>query len=595
MSETRSPDPLRRQPPTIDMDAKEVRPVDPTTSVDPKSSTPGTAPDGETAIEPVATMGLGPDPFPKGAARSSTAPVTPDQSKPASGGPAAGTGVTSPSSKPSDSSPSTAAGSAIGPKPAAPDLKPAAIDPKPAGPETRSALPGTTTKASELTKTLAAVAQPGPKPATAGAKPSPAAAASTVPPTKPASPEAKPSPSPARSTVSEQPKTTPSPSAPAPSRSSWPAALAAGIVGAILSAAAVWFLLRSGDAGFGDRVAALERRVASLPTGNPTAALEPRLAALDASVRQAVDEARAAKAAADAAARQAAERPAAPPADTVSKGVLDALSARVEDVGRQAGTAATGLGDLGQKFDALATRTSEGLAAAATATAAVAASVTGLQTDSTTIRTGLASTETRLGEGEKKLATIGTALDGVTGDLARLQPAASQAGLRIAVSGRLDDALRTGAPVGPPLGALERLGVEAGLLAPLRPYATAPAPSAGTLLAEFRPMADALTATPRPAEESLLDKLRRLLFKVVTVRAVGDGSGADLPGLVARIEAALGRGAVGEAAAAWERLPEAARRSTAAWGERLKGRAAADDAARRIGAQALAGLETVTR
>jgi len=77
----------------------------------------------------------------------------------------------------------------------------------------------------------------------------------------------------------------------------------------------------------------------------------------------------------------------------------------------------------------------------------------------------------------------------------------------------------------------------------------------------------------------------------VTVRAVGDGSGRDVPGLVQRIETALARGALPEAAAAWDSLPEAPKALSADWGTRLKSRIAADNAAQALGADSLAALD----
>jgi hypothetical protein len=82
---------------------------------------------------------------------------------------------------------------------------------------------------------------------------------------------------------------------------------------------------------------------------------------------------------------------------------------------------------------------------------------------------------------------------------------------------------------------------------------------------------------------------------VVTVRAVGDGSGRDVPGLVGRIEAALARGAPAEAAAAWDMLPEEPKRISAEWASRLKARVAAEAALQRLGAESLAALAAPAR
>ena len=71
--------------------------------------------------------------------------------------------------------------------------------------------------------------------------------------------------------------------------------------------------------------------------------------------------------------------------------------------------------------------------------------------------------------------------------------------------------------------------------------------------------------------------------------------GADVASLVGRIEDALSRDAVDEAAAAWDALPERARAVAPEWGAKLKARAEAERAARKVYADALSALEASTR
>ena len=63
------------------------------------------------------------------------------------------------------------------------------------------------------------------------------------------------------------------------------------------------------------------------------------------------------------------------------------------------------------------------------------------------------------------------------------------------------------------------------------------------------------------------------------MRPVGEATGTDVESLIARIEAALRRGAITEAAAAFDALPEAARAPAEAFGRKLRERAAAEAAA----------------
>jgi hypothetical protein len=64
---------------------------------------------------------------------------------------------------------------------------------------------------------------------------------------------------------------------------------------------------------------------------------------------------------------------------------------------------------------------------------------------------------------------------------------------------------------------------------------------------------------------------------------------------VARIEDALARGSISDAAAAWESLPDAARQASGEWGQQLKQRAEAEAAARTVAAEAVAALNQATR
>ena len=686
MSETRRQDPLRRTPPTIDLKAEVVPP---------KGEVPSAATEeGATAVEPVASTGLGPDPFPKTATGSdgkkAGAPDAPKTAAAAAGAPkgAPAEPAKSAAAAPVGSNPGTTG--PVDPKPGTSgpiDPKPGtsgSVDPKPgtsgsavpksgaagvgdakaaSGPDGKSSPSGSAAsatasapkaadapksdekgppgprsddKAKDSAKVGSAAAAAGAAASAASASQSPGSASAaatasplskptastpssgpavkvdagasagkgTEPGTEPVSPAAT-----AKPSASDKPAATvPAEPSRAASAAGKPAAereasrqgggagavLTAGFVGGLLGAAlavgATRFL--PVDRTAEDRIAVLERRVAALPTG--PGPLEPRVVALEAGLKQAAEEARAA-------ARQAAEalnRPAAGPSggpDPEARSGLQALTARVED--GAARTAATGaaLGDLAQKLDGLAKSSADRLTAIGKDVETIVVHQKSLQADVATLRSGTATLDSRAGEADKRIATLTDGLGRVSTDLARLSPAALQAGLRVVVSGRLDEALRYGAPVGPALSALAKLGTDAPTLAPLKPFAEAPAPSPAALLAEFKPLAAAiLTAPPRP-DESWLDKGRRILGKIVTVQAIGDGSGEDVPGLVGRIESSLGRGAVADAKAAWDKLPEEKRRLSAAWGTKLAARAAAEDAARRIGAQSLAALDAATR
>ncbi|TDR89572.1 uroporphyrinogen-III synthase [Enterovirga rhinocerotis] len=665
MSDTRR-DPLRRTPPTIDLKAEEVAAKDASAKDAPGKGGSTTAAGGTDAsgkpdtskTQPPATAGAqtgkeagsgeakpgepkpgeAKPPEAKNVASPASPPkpagATPSDGKPSAGGPTT-------SAKPDDKGASAAAASSSAsakadtPKSGAPFSSTAAPSASTAAASSSSVpasgKPGatgpSTSSAASSTATPGLGTKPAEAPATGSSKPADAASSAKGP-SSPASAAAtsttKPSSAtPASGTAAPQtPATdkdrTPPPAAAEPRRGGsgavFAAGLGGGLLGALLTAGALQFLPNTGA---DERLAALERRIAEPGT------IEPRIAALESGLRQAGNDAKAARAAAETAGKQAAEalgRPAGTTAvagpDQEARASIQALTGRVDETAKRLDETAAGVAEaakkadeataaaarfgpittsIGQTLETLAGKTTEGLAAGSKAIEALNTHVRSLQTDVGTLRTGTATLDTRSADAEKRLTTLTDGLGRVSADLAKLSPAAIQAGLRVVVAGRLDDAMRSGAPLKPAIAALTKLGTEPALLAPLQPYAEAAAPSASTLAAEFKPLADAMTAVPAQPDESWLDKGKRLVGKVVTVRAIGDGSGSDVPGLIARIESSLARGAVGEAKAAWDKLPEDKRRVSATFGERLGGRAAAEDAARRIGAQSLAALDAATR
>jgi hypothetical protein len=164
--------------------------------------------------------------------------------------------------------------------------------------------------------------------------------------------------------------------------------------------------------------------------------------------------------------------------------------------------------------------------------------------------------------------------------------------MSVAVAGQaIGQALERGAPYQAELTSLETLGVEAGKLAPLKPFAQTGAPTARALAQRFAPLAAAVASNAAPGEaaKTTSERFWGALGKMVQVRRTGD-TGDDPASLAARIENALGRGAVADAAAAWRKLPGPAKATSQDFGAALEARAAADEAARGLAADAFAAL-----
>jgi hypothetical protein len=338
------------------------------------------------------------------------------------------------------------------------------------------------------------------------------------------------------------------------------------------------------------RIAEVEQRVAATATREAIAAAERRLAALEIDSRAFVERLRATQAIAERGAeqaRQALERPAAaasaavPGAAGSDAAVADlatrlaALEARVQE--RLQGTA--------NAAQAIERQLEERLQGITNATHALERQV---QERVQSVGNATQALERRLADQDQRLAALAR-------QLSERGPDAMAASLRVVVAERLDGALRDGEALGGLIAMLRRLDVKPEHLAALEPYASTGARTAAALAEEFKPLGSRIVAEARAPAGDWGDRVWRMLDKVVTVRAVGEPQGSDPASLVARIDRALADDALAEAAAAWDALPESARRASQGWGEKLKQRAAAEAAAQRISTEALSALEAATR
>ncbi len=152
------------------------------------------------------------------------------------------------------------------------------------------------------------------------------------------------------------------------------------------------------------------------------------------------------------------------------------------------------------------------------------------------------------------------ALDQKLGETIRRVDAGSAAPLFSAVQG-LAQAFHRGAPMASELAAVEALGAKPEQLAALMPFAEKGAPTPQSLAASFAPLAGSLASGAN--EGGITGFVQRF----VTIRPTSDTGGNSPAALVGAIEAALKRGDVPAALAAWNRLPEPARQQSAAWGK----------------------------
>ena len=293
------------------------------------------------------------------------------------------------------------------------------------------------------------------------------------------------------------------------------------------------------------RMTSLEAGAASAAKGDALDALGRRIGALEASggdARTALDEARAARA--DAAKALAAASSAAAPTNTAAPAEPGALEPRLVKLESDLAAAETRLSQLGA------------------------------------IDERLAKLEGATGAAAKSEARVAMARGGS-------ESAASVAVLALS----LEQRFAAGAPYAAELGALGQLGVGAEALAALKPMAESGAPSLSALAASWAKVEPAVVAAAPPPERSSWDRLLDHMRALVRVRHVGEAGERDESGPpAARIGAALDRGDLAAALAAFGQLPDASRAAGAAWADATKARVAAAKAATALRADAINGL-----
>jgi uroporphyrinogen-III synthase len=188
-----------------------------------------------------------------------------------------------------------------------------------------------------------------------------------------------------------------------------------------------------------------------------------------------------------------------------------------------------------------------------------------------------------------------TARIGSVEALAKSAAAPSPQGLaaaRIVLAERVQAAIASGQPFAADVAALAKGGGSPEQLAALNAVATTGAPTKTALLAQLRSHRSMFIRELTPASAGWQDRLWGLASRVISIRPVGDTGANDPATLPARLENAISRGDIVTAAAAWGQLPEPARRESAAFGEALRKRAAADAAIAKIAQDAVAALGT---
>jgi hypothetical protein len=276
-----------------------------------------------------------------------------------------------------------------------------------------------------------------------------------------------------------------------------------------------------------------------------------------------------------------------------------ALDKRISALEASAGASNTT--DLDKRVGALEAA-SAGNSAAGDATQRLAAQAKDLRTDVDAEKSELPDLSARVAKLESDapkasvagpdLAALAARVDKVEGALAAPKsetraaaetPAAADNAATIAIIAEVaEERLRSGAGFGPELAALQRLGVDAVALAPLEAVVNG-APTNSALAASFNAIAPhVLATTSAPDQGSVTDRFLAHLHNLVKVRELNEAAGDDPQALVSQIEAASRRGEIGAALAAFDKLPEAARKAAGDWPTLARARQAAETALQSI-------------
>ena len=162
---------------------------------------------------------------------------------------------------------------------------------------------------------------------------------------------------------------------------------------------------------------------------------------------------------------------------------------------------------------------------------------------------------------------------------------------RAVVAQALMQAFGAGAPLEPSIAALRNLGVGDDKLADLAPYATSGAPGAAQLAAQWVGLRAKIVALDAaPVGDAWTDKWMAKAKSLVKVQPMGAQSGSSAAAVYSRVEAALQRGDLAEAAKASDALPDAGKTIAADWRAAAQRRLKAEAAARALLTESIAAL-----
>jgi hypothetical protein len=193
----------------------------------------------------------------------------------------------------------------------------------------------------------------------------------------------------------------------------------------------------------------------------------------------------------------------------------------------------------------------------------------------------------------ERITALESAVKGFADNSARQASSADDTAARLTIAAEaLRAAVERGVPYQAEFAAVQSLGADRNVIAPLEPFAASGVPSPTALAHELAALVPALdqAAGTASGDKTFIERLEVNAQKLVRITPVDAPAGTDPASVIARIAFDAGRADIAAGLADIAALPEAAKPLAADWVKKAQAREAAIAASRRIAADALAAL-----
>jgi hypothetical protein len=200
----------------------------------------------------------------------------------------------------------------------------------------------------------------------------------------------------------------------------------------------------------------------------------------------------------------------------------------------------------------------------------------------------IAALTSQLADAESKVRALSERIDAADAEVAALgTPSGDGTAGRAIAAAALRRAAADGTPFAADLDLIASYGIDAGDVATLKPLAASGVKTAAALAAEFPAVGDAILAATT-ANDPNRSFFQRLLDSLVSVQPAGPVAGGDPAAIVSRMRGDAAKGDLAAALSEREGLSDAGKQASAAWAAEANNRVTVDTLTARI-ADALTG------